>query len=43
MSMDPNKWVNTIPFIGAKSDQRKCKLDSNIWVNTLNPSSHVGY
>ena len=35
MSTDPNKWVNTIPFIGAKSDQRKCKLDSNIWVNTL--------
>ena len=35
MSMDPNKWVNTIPFIGAKSNQEKYKLDSNKWVNTL--------
>ena len=35
MSTDPNKWVNTIPFIGAKSNQEKYKLDSNRWVNTL--------
>ena len=35
MSMDPNRWVNTIPFIGAKSNQEKYKLDSNKWVNTL--------
>jgi len=35
MSMDPNKWVNTIPFIGTKSNQEKYKLDSNRWVNTL--------
>ena len=25
MSMDPNRWVNTIPFIGAKSNQEKYK------------------
>ena len=35
MSMDPNRWVKTIPFIGAKSNQEKYKLDSNKWVNTL--------
>ena len=35
MSMDPNKWLNTIPFIGTKSNQEKYKLDSNRWVNTL--------
>ena len=35
MSMDPNKWVNTIPFIGTKSNQEKYKLDYNRWVNTL--------
>ena len=35
MSMDPNRWVNTIPFIGSKSNQEKYKLDSNRWINTL--------
>ena len=35
MSMDPSRWVNTIPFIGEKSNQEKYKLDSNKWVNTL--------
>ena len=35
MSMDPNKWVNTVPFVDAKSNQEKYKLDSNIWINTL--------
>ena len=35
MSMDPSRWVNTIPFIGAISNQEKYKLDSNKWVNTL--------
>ena len=35
MSMDPNKWLNTIPFIGTKSNQEKYKLDSDRWVNTL--------
>ena len=35
MSMDPNRWVNTLPFIGAKSHQEKYKLDSTRWVNTL--------
>ena len=35
MSMDPSRWVNTIPFIGTKSNQEKYKLDSNKWVNTL--------
>jgi hypothetical protein len=33
--MDPNRWVNTIPFIGAKSNRENYKLDSNKWVNTL--------
>jgi len=35
MSVDPNRWVNTIPFIGSKSNQEKYKLDSNRWINTL--------
>ena len=35
MSMDPNKWLNTIPFIRAKYNQEKYKLDSIRWVNTL--------
>ena len=35
MSMDPNRWVNTIPFISTKSNQEKYKLNSNRWVNTL--------
>ena len=35
MSMDPNRWVNTIPFISSKSNQEKYKLDSNRWINTL--------
>ena len=41
MSMDPNRWVNTIPFIGAKSNQENCKLDSNKWVNTLPNSGEI--
>ena len=35
MSMDPNRWVNTLPFTSTESDQEKYKLDSNRWVNTL--------
>ena len=35
MSMDPNRWVNTIPFIGAKSNQENYKLDTDKWINTL--------
>jgi len=35
MSVDPSRWVDTIPFIGTKSNQEKYKLDSNKWVNTL--------
>ena len=35
MSMDPKRWVNTIPFIGTKFNQEKYKLDFNRWVNTL--------
>ena len=35
MSMDPNRWVKTVPFIGAKSNQGQYKLDSSRWVNTL--------
>ena len=35
MSMDPNRWVNTIPFIRTKFNREKYKLDSNKWINTL--------
>ena len=35
MSMDPNRWVKTVPFIGTKSNQAEYKLDSSRWVNTL--------
>ena len=35
MSMDPNRWVKTVPFIGTKSNQEEYKLDSSRWVNTL--------
>ena len=35
MSTDPNRWINTIPFIGTKLNKEKYKLDSNKWVNTL--------
>ena len=35
MSMDPNKWINTLPNINNGSDQGEYKLDSNIWVNTI--------
>ena len=35
MSMDPSRWVDTIPFIDTKSNQEKYKLDYNKWVNTL--------
>ena len=35
MSMDPSRWINTIPFIGAKFNQEKYKLDPSKWVNTL--------
>ena len=35
MSTDPNRWINTIPFISTKFNKEKYKLDSNKWVNTL--------
>ena len=35
MSMDPNKWINTLPFASATFNQEKYKLDSSKWVNTL--------
>ncbi len=35
MSMDPNRWINTLPFTNKEFDQEKYKLDSNRWVNTL--------
>ena len=35
MSMDPNKWVNTLPFTNTESNQEKYKLDFNRWSNTL--------
>ena len=35
MSMDPTKWINTLPFANAESNKEKYKLDSNKWLNTL--------
>ena len=35
MSMDSNRWINTLPFINKESNKEKYKLDSNRWVNTL--------
>ena len=35
MSMDPNRWVKTVPFIGTKSNQEEYKQDSSKWINTL--------
>ena len=35
MSMDPNRWVKTLPFANIESNKEKYKLDSNKWINTL--------
>ena len=35
MTMNPNRWVNTLPFTNTKVNQEKYKLDSSRWVNTL--------
>ena len=35
MSMDPNRWVTTLPFMNTESNKEKYKLDSKRWVNTL--------
>ena len=35
MSMDPNKWVGTLPFAKVESNQKKYELDSNRWITTL--------
>ena len=35
MSMDPNRWINTLPFTNKESNQEKYKLDSNRWINTI--------
>ncbi len=35
MSVDPNRWINTIPFISAKFNKEKYKLDPSKWINTL--------
>ena len=37
MSMDPNRWINTLPFSSAtrKQEKYKYKLDASKWVNTL--------
>ena len=35
MSMDPSRWVKTLPASNIKSVQEKYDLDSNRWVNTL--------
>ena len=35
MSVDPKRWINTIPFISTKFNKEKYKLDTNKWINTL--------
>ena len=35
MSMDSNRWINTLPFTNKESNKEKYKLDSNRWINTL--------
>ena len=35
MSMDPNKWISTLPIVKNGSNREKYKLDSNKWINTL--------
>ena len=35
MSMDSNRWINTLPFSNKESNQEKYKLDFNRWINTL--------
>ena len=40
MSMDSNRWINTLPFINKESNKEKYKLDSNKWINTL-PKKNV--
>ena len=35
MSTDPNRWIKTLPFSNATSNQEKYKLDASKWVNTL--------
>ena len=35
MSMDPSRWVKTLPATNIKSAQEKYDLDSNRWINTL--------
>ena len=35
MSMDPNKWVNTLPNSFDANKEEKSQLNPNIWVNTL--------
>ena len=35
MSMDPSRWISTLPANNIEVDQEKYKLDSNRWVDTL--------
>ena len=35
MSMDPNRWINTLPITSTEFNQEKYKLDSNKWIKTL--------
>ena len=35
MSMDPNRWINTLPITSTEFNQEKYKLDSNRWIKTL--------
>lgn len=35
MSMDPNKWVNTLPSTNALNTEEKYELDGARWVKTL--------
>jgi len=40
MSMDPNKWINTLPSTNTLAKGEKCKLDGARWVRTL-PSKSI--
>ena len=35
MSMDPNKWVSTLPNINFNNAQEDCSSNADKWINTL--------
>jgi len=39
MSMDPNRWINTLPIVDEKN-QDKCKLNPDKWVGSI-PKKNV--